>query len=487
MRGNLTKYLKKLMARYGGNLNNFSKNEKDTILEMKVSEMQKLIKSKKITSEELTSIHIGQIEKYDSKINSVCTFTPEIALEISKNIDKNKDFDKPLSGIPILIKDLNSTKGIRTTKGSKIYSDFIPDSDDLVVQNIKKSGAIILGKSNTPEFGAGSHTFNDVFGTTYNPYNTSKTAGGSSGGAGAALASRMVPIAQGSDMGGSLRNPAAWNNVVGFRNSLGRVPNYPNDISYNNFSVNGPMARTVDDIGLLLSIMAGYDSRIPNSINEDPSKFVEINTPKTNNIKIAYTEDLGIYPVSRQIKEGFSDLGFNLENTTPDLPNVDNVFQVFRAYSFAHSHKDHIKNNRNIMKDSLIWNVEKGLNLTSLEIANAESQRLIIDTNISEFFDNYDFLILPSTSVLPFNADEEYVDNIDGQKLETYIDWMGLCYAITVTGCPSISIPAGFSSDGLPMGIQIVGRKLDDLRILELAKLFENETKFYKIKPNIIL
>ena len=295
-------------------------------------------------------------------------------------------------------------------------------------------------------------------------------------------------------MGGSLRNPAAWNNVVGFRNSLGRVPNYPNDISYNNFSVNGPMARTVDDIGLLLSIMAGYDSRIPNSINEDPSKFVEINTPKTNNIKIAYTEDLGVYPVSRQIKEGFSktvkifsDLGFNLENTTPDLPNVDNVFQVFRAYSFAHSHKDHIKNNRNIMKDSLIWNVEKGLNLTSLEIANAESQRLIIDTNISEFFDNYDFLILPSTSVLPFNADEEYVDNIDGQKLETYIDWMGLCYAITVTGCPSISIPAGFSSDGLPMGIQIVGRKLDDLRILELAKLFENETKFYKIKPNIIL
>jgi amidase len=482
------------MARYGGNLNNFSKNEKEKILELKVSEMKELIKSKKITAEELTSLHIEQIEKYDSKINSVCTFTPELALKISKKLDKSKDFDKPLSGIPTLIKDLNSTKGIRTTKGSKIYSDYIPDNDDLVVQNIRNSGAIILGKSNTPEFGAGSHTFNDVFGTTYNPYDTSKTAGGSSGGAGAALASRMVPIAQGSDMGGSLRNPAAWNNVVGFRTSLGRVPNYPNDISYNNFSVNGPMARNVDDIGLFLSVMAGYDPRIANSINEDSSKFIRINTPKIENLRIAYTDDLGIYPVSKQIKEGFSNivktfsnLGFKLENSNPDLPNVDNVFQVFRAYSFAHSHKDHIKNNKNLMKDSLIWNVEKGLNLTSLEIANAESQRLIIDKNISEFFEKYDFLILPSTSVLPFNADKEYIDNIDGKKLDTYIDWMGLCYAITVTGCPSISIPAGFSNDGLPMGVQIVGKKLDELRILEIAKLFENETKFYKTKPNIIL
>ena len=447
------------MEKFGGSLNNFSKSEKQSILEMKISEIKKLLETKKITSEELVNIHIEQVETYNPLINAVCTFTPDLAIEQAKKIDNDSDFSSPLSGIPTFIKDLNLTKGIRTTKGSPIYSNFIPDEDDLVVKKIKSSGAIILGKTNTPEFGAGSHTFNEVFETTVNPYNLGKTAGGSSGGAGAALAARMITIAQGSDMGGSLRNPAAWNNVVGFRTSIGRVPNLPNSKPYNTLSVNGPMARNVDDLSLFLSIMAGYDNRIGNSINEDPKIFSEIKNIKNIDQKIAFSPDLGQYPVSKEIRESFensinifSNLGFKLEEAYPSLPNVDNAFQVLRAYIFADEHKDHIRNNKHQMKETIIWNVEKGLNLSSLEISEAESQRSIIDQNISQFFNQYDFLVLPTTSVLPFDIDQEYIKNIDGTELNTYIDWMALCYAITVTGCPSISIPSGFSKDGLPIG-----------------------------------
>ncbi len=473
-------------------MNNFSNIEKNKILNLKIKEMKELISSGEINSEELVSIHIDQIEKFDSKTNAVCTFTPDFALENARKIDKNKDYNKPLSGIPILIKDLNKTAGIRTTMGSRIYSDFIPKDDDLVVQKIKESGALILGKSNVPEFGAGSHTFNDVFKTTFNPYDLSKTAGGSSGGAGVALAMRMVPMAQGSDMGGSLRNPAAWNNVVGFRTSIGTIPQLPADITYNMMSVNGPMARNIDDLSILLSCMAGYDNRIGNSINEPSERFLDIKLPDPKKIKIAFTHNLGIYPVSQEIKEAFSSsieifskIGFIMEESFPNLENVDNVFQTYRAYTYADAHKEHIVKNRNLMKDTIIWNVEKGLELKGTDLALAESQRSVIDQNIAEFFEKYDFLVLPSTSVLPFDKNIEYIKEIDGVELETYIDWMGLCYAITATGCPSISIPGGFIK-GLPTGIQIVGKKLDDLNVLRIAKIFEEETNFYKIQPNII-
>lgn len=473
-------------------MNNFSNLDKNNILNLNIKEMRKLIISGDISSEELVNIHIDQINKFDSKTNAVCTFTPDFALNIAREQDKSKKFDQPLSGIPILIKDLNKTEGIRTTMGSRIYSDFIPKEDDLVVKKIKDSGALILGKSNTPEFGAGSHTFNDVFETTLNPYDLSKTAGGSSGGAGVALAMRMVPVAQGSDMGGSLRNPAAWNNVVGFRTSIGTVPQLPADITYNMMSVNGPMARNIDDLSVLLSCMAGYDNRIGNSINEPSERFLDIKLPDPKKIKIAYTNDLGIYPVSQDIKEAFnksieifSKLGFIMEEAFPDLENVDNIFQTYRAYTFANAHKEHIVKNRDLMKDTLIWNVEKGLELKATDLALAESQRSVLDQNIAGFFEKYDFLVLPSTSVLPFDKNIEYIKEIDGVELETYIDWMGLCYAITATGCPSISIPGGFIK-GLPTGIQIVGKKLDDLNVLRIAKIFEDETNFYKIQPNII-
>ena len=243
-------------------MTNFSDNDKKEILNLKVTQMKDLLSTGKISNEELVNIHIDQVEKYDSRTNAICTFTPEQAVSEARKLDSNKKFDKPLSGIPIFIKDLTKTKGIRTTMGSRIYENYIPEEDDLVVEKIKNSGSIILGKSNTPEFGAGSQTFNDIFGTTSNPYDLTKTCGGSSGGAGTALAMRMSPLCQGSDMGGSLRNPAAWNNVVGFRTSIGRVPQLPSDITYNNYSVNGPMARNIDDLTLLLSVMAGYDNRI---------------------------------------------------------------------------------------------------------------------------------------------------------------------------------------------------------------------------------
>ena len=473
-------------------MTNFSDNDKKEILNLKVTQMKDLLTSGKISNEELVNIHIDQVEKYDSRTNAICTFTPEQAVSEARKLDSNKKFDKPLSGIPIFIKDLSKTKGIRTTMGSRIYENYIPEEDDLVVEKIKNSGSIILGKSNTPEFGAGSQTFNDIFGTTSNPYDLTKTCGGSSGGAGTALAMRMSPLCQGSDMGGSLRNPAAWNNVVGFRTSIGRVPQLPSGITYNNYSVNGPMARNIDDLTLLLSVMAGYDNRIGNSINENPDKFLRLDTPNPKNIKLAFSHNLGNYPVSKEISENFSNtvktfsnLGFIMEENYPDLENVDNVFQTYRAYSFANTHKEHIKNHRDKMKDTLIWNVEKGLSLSSLDISLAEAQRSIIDVNIAEFFENFDYLVIPTTNVLPFDKNKEYVDEIDGVKLETYIDWMSLCYAITVTGCPSISVPSGFVN-GLPTGVQIVGKKLDDLGVLQIAKIFEEETKYYLKEPDII-
>jgi len=474
---------------------NFSKSDKLTILEMKVSEMKNLLIKNEIKAEELISLHIDQVEKFNKITNAICTFIPDQAISKAKEMDLKNDFELPLSGIPTFIKDLTATKGIRTTYGSRIYSENVPIKDDLIVERIKNSGAIIMGKSNTPEFGAGSQTFNDVFGTTNNPYDTSKTCGGSSGGAAVALACRMAPIAQGSDMGGSLRNPAAWNNVVGFRTSQGRVPNWPYDLPYNSLSVNGPMARTVDDTSLFLSVMAGYDPRFATSINEDPKIFETIIKPSDKKIlRVAYTEDLNIYPVDKDIKKVFnqsisvlSKLGIEMENAAPNLPNVDNVFQIYRAYSFAHSHKNHIKNHRDLMKDTLVWNVEKGMNLSILDMAEAESQRSVIISYMSDFFKKYDYLLLPTTSVLPFGNKIEYVDEIDGIKLNTYIDWMGLCYAITVTGYPSINVPCGFSDKGLPVGMQIVGKEKNELGVLQFAKLFENNTNFYKQKPNIIL
>ncbi|PZC50523.1 MAG: amidase [Chloroflexi bacterium] len=455
------------------------------------------IRSREVSVLEVLDAHLKQIEDINPIVNAFCTLDEERAREYAKKLDHKLAHGTnpgPLYGLPIGIKDLSATKGIRTTKGSPIYANWIPDYDDLIVERFKKAGAIVIGKTNTPEFGAGSQTFNSVFGKTLNPYDLTKTCGGSSGGSAVSLACGMIPIASGSDLGGSLRNPAAWSNVVGMRTSIGRVPIYPTGLPFNSLSVAGPMARTVQDLSLQLSVVAGPDPRVPMSLPEAGEQFLNPLMTDFRGIKLAWSPDLGGYPIDPTIIEQlehqikiFSDLGCEIENASPNLKDADEIFQTIRGYQFAFEHKSHLENHRDQLKKTVIWNTESGLKLLATDIAQAENKRAVLHKRIMEFMDEYDFLLCPVTSVWPFSIDQEYISEINGIPLNNYIEWMAPCYAITVSGLPAISIPAGFSKDGLPLGLQIVGKYREDFQVLQLASAFENATEFNSVRPRLSL
>jgi amidase len=323
--------------------------------------------------------HLEQIQRVNPVVNAICTLVEDHAMEQAQRADKALEADHapgPLYGLPIAIKDLVLTQGIRTTMGSPIYKNFIPDEDALIVEKLKHAGAIVIGKTNVPEFGAGSHTFNEIFGATRNPYNLDRSPGGSSGGAAVALACGMVPIADGSDLGGSVRNPANFNNVVGLRPSPGRVPRYPRDQPWNTLSVLGPMARTVDDVALLLSVMAGYDPRDPISLPEDPAKFRMPLEQDLTDTRIAWSPDLGIFPVEKTVLDviekslpRFTDLGCVVEEAHPDFSDANEIFQVLRAQIFAQGGAEELEKHRQQMKDTVIWNIERGMALTGRDIS----------------------------------------------------------------------------------------------------------------------
>ncbi|MCZ6875131.1 MAG: amidase [bacterium] len=452
-----------------------------------------LIASRQISAVELMTAHLDQIERVNPKVNAICTLVAEPALQAAEQADLRQARGEaigPLHGLPVGIKDLVDTQGIRTTYGSPIYANHVPEQDALVVTRYKQAGAIVLGKTNTPEFGAGSQTFNPVFGATCNPYDLHKTCGGSSGGAGVALACGMLPIAQGSDTGGSLRNPAAWSNVVGFRNSAGRVPVWPSKMGFSALSVTGAMGRTVRDVALQLSVIAGPDPRVPNALQCPADDFRAALGRDFRGVRVAWSRDLGRYPVEPVITQvcdaqrgTFADLGCVVEDAEPDLQGADESFQTVRAYIFAHRHAEHLTRQRDKMKQTVIWNAEQGLRLSALDVARAEEQRTTLHLQMVAFFKQYEFLCLPTTQVPPFSLEQEYPTEINGQPLDTYIDWMGLCYAITMTGCPAISVPCGFTPDGLPVGLQIVGPPHADVAILQLAHAFEQATMFYQRQP----
>ena len=455
-----------------------------------------MIADGEISSEELVSAHLAQIERVNPVVNAMVTMVAESALEQARAADKARsDGDELglLHGLPVAIKDLQDTAGIRTTQGSLIYENYVPTKDALIVERVKKAGAIVIGKSNTPEFGAGSQTFNAVFGSTKNPYDVSKTCGGSSGGAGVALATGMVSIATGSDLGGSLRNPAAWSNVVGIRATPGRVPSVGGDLGWSTLSTDGPMGRTVDDVAFQLSVMAGHDSRSPLSISESGSRFVRSLERDLKDVRIAWSKDLGGRPIDAEnsrVTEAqrhvFEDLGCIVEDDEPDLSSTDEIFQSLRAYSYSIKHETHLRDHRDKMKDTVIWNTERGLEMSAVELARAERLRTRLWEQLMTFFDKYEFLVLPVTSVPPFSIDLEYPTDINGVELETYLDWMWPCYTISVTGLPAMSVPAGFTKDGLPVGLQLVGRPRDEMGLLQLASAFERETGYWKQRPGVI-
>ncbi|MFN0160149.1 MAG: amidase [Burkholderiales bacterium] len=458
------------------------------------TEQAAMVRDKRISALELTQAHLAQIDRVNPKVNAIVTLDAEGALARARAADARQARGEalgPLHGLPVAHKDLFLTRGMRTTMGSPIFKDQVPERSMLVVDRTWDAGAVCVGKTNTPEFGAGSQTFNAVFGATRNPYDLSKTCGGSSGGAGVALATGMVPIADGSDLGASLRNPGNFCNVVGLRPSPGRVPTWPTKHLWGNLGVEGPMARTVADTALLLSVQSGPDDRVPISLMEPGAVFRAPLGRDFKGVKVAFSPGFGgQVPVDRRVEEiiaaqrpVFAALGCVMDDTVPDFSGAHEVFLNLRAHLFELNNGAYLDNHRDLLKETVIWNIEAGRKLSAADIARADAERSRIYERVSAFFEKWEYLVTVVNQVPPFSIDEEYVTEINGEKLATYLDWMKSCYYLTITGHPAISVPAGFTAEGLPVGIQIVGRRNADFAVLQLAYAFEQATKVWKRRP----
>ena len=456
-------------------------------------DLARRIRDRELSVVEVMAAHLAQIERVNPAVNAIVTLLPERAMEAARAADAalvRGEPIGPLHGLPIAHKDLVPTKGIRTTFGSPIYADFVPEEDGLIVERLRGAGAITIGKTNVPEFGAGSQTFNPVFGATPNPYDPGTTCGGSSGGAAVALACGMQPLADGSDLGGSLRNPASFCNVVGFRPSPGRVPVWPTQAAWFPLSVQGPMARTVADVALMLSAIAGPDSRSPIAIAEPGDCFARPLARDFRGVRVAWSRDLGGLPVDPRVttaleaqRHVFADLGCAVEEAAPDLAGAREVFQAWRAWAFELGHGDELRDHRDRMKETIVWNIEQGQRLTGPELARAERRRTELYQTARRFLERFEFLLLPVSQVPPFPIEQPYPTEVAGVPMATYIDWMRSCSDITVLGLPAISVPCGFTPEGLPVGLQIVGRHQDDVGVLQLAHAFEQATGFWRQRP----
>ena len=463
---------------------------------MPATALAQRIRARELSARDVMAAHLQQIERLNPRVNAIVTLLPERAMDGARAADEalaRGTSVGPLHGLPIAHKDLVLTQGIRTTYGSRIYKDFVPDQDALMVQRTRHAGAITLGKTNTPEFGAGSQTFNEVFGATLNPYDLTKTCGGSSGGAAVALACGMLPLADGTDIGGSLRNPASFCNVVGFRTAPGRVPVYPSTTAWSSLSVQGPMARTVQDVALFLSVLAGPDRRVPISIAAPGSTFARPLGRDFKGVRIAWNRTFGGLPVEPRVtaaidaqRPTFEALGCIVEDGTPDFSDADEIFKTWRAWNFALRYGELLQAHRHLMKDTLIWNIEAGEGITGTQLARMATQRTALYQRVCEFMETYEFMICPVSQVPPFDVRQPYITEINGVQMETYIDWMRSCYFVTVTGLPAISVPCGFTPEGLPVGVQIVGRHQDEFGVLQLAYAFQEATQCWQRRPPVV-
>jgi amidase len=386
-----------------------------------------------------------------------------------------------LAGMPVPIKDLTNVAGVLTTQGSPIYKDDVPARSDLLVEHLEASGALIYAKSNTPEFGAGANTFNEVFGATRNPWDTSRSAAGSSGGAAVALATGTAWLAHGSDMGGSLRNPASFCGVVGLRPSIGRVAHTPVAKIDRNLGVQGPMARNVEDLALLLDAMSGEHAADPLSLPSPQTSFLAAARSRRRPLRVAYSPDLGITPVDPEVAAithkaagRFTEAGIIVEEAHPDLREAHDCFQVLRAFDFAISKAGLLREKRDLLKPEVIWNIEQGLKLTVDDLIRAEAQRVAMTARTLAFFQTYDLLLCPATIVAPYPIENRYVAECAGQTFDNYVEWLGIVYAITLVCCPALSLPCGFTSTGLPVGLQMVAAPRGDAQLLAGAAVLED-------------
>jgi amidase len=462
---------------------------------MSAVEMARMIRTKKMSAREALDLHLKQIARVNPKVNAIVTLVPEMAAAAAAKADEmqaRKEKLGPLHGLPVAHKDSMETRGIRTTFGSPLYRDYIPAEDDLIVERIRRAGAITVGKTNTPEFTSGSQTFNAVFGATRNPYDLSKTCGGSSGGAAVALACGLVPVATGSDTGGSLRNPAAFCNVVGFRPSIGRVPNPKAGLAWFTLSTAGCLGRSVADLALVLSTIAGPDARAPLSINEPGESFARPLDRSLKGVRVAWFKDLGGIPFDARVRAAvdahrttFESLGCIVEQAEPDFAPAETAFRVLRAWNTANTYGARLRENPGAFKDTLKGEIEEGLRLTGMDVARAETSHAQLWRRFQAFLEKYEYFVLPTTQLPPFDVNTPYPTEIEGVKFDSYIDWMKSCWYISATGNPSASVPCGFTPEGLPVGLQIVGRNKEDFSVLQMAHAFEKATGFGKKRPEI--
>jgi len=451
--------------------------------------LARLIHARKLSVTEVVRAFIAQIERVNPKVNAIVTFLPEQALKAAKALDRART-KPPLPGLPIAHKDLVPTRGVRTTFGSLVYEHYKPEENHLMVDRLAAAGAILIGKTNTPEFGSGSQTFNRVFGATRNPYDLSKTCGGSSGGAAAAVASGMLPFADGSDLAASLRNPGNYCNVIGLRPAPGRVPNWPAADAWETLAVMGAVARTAEDCAFLMSAMAGPDPRAPVSISEPGSVFAKALRRDFKKVRVAWSRDLGGLPMDPRVsavleaqKKVFQDLGCVIEEAEPDFAGATEAFETLRAVSYVARFRGLLEKHRDKLKDDVIWNIEQGLKLAPEKIARAVTLRSELFHRMRSFLERYEFLLCPVNQLPPYPVETEWPREIAGVKMGNYLDWMKSFYYITITSHPALSVPAGFTPEGLPVGLQIVGRYRDDFGILQLAHGFEVETACWKRRP----
>jgi amidase len=440
------------------------------------------LNSGEVTPLDLLDVLEQRIAEVDGKVNALPTLCFDRARIRARALMQKPTGDRGLlAGQPIPIKDLTNVEGVRTTQGSPIFRDTIPAHSDLMVEHLEDNGGLVYAKSNTPEFGAGANTFNEVFGATRNPWDTSRSAAGSSGGAAVALATGAAWLAHGTDMGGSLRNPASFCGVVGMRPSIGRVAHSPAFKIDRNLTVHGPMARNVEDLALLLDAMSGEHPADPLSLPLLPASFRSAARSGSTPKRIAYSPDLGITPVdpevaaiTRKAAMRFAEAGVIVEEAHPDLREAHECFHVLRAFDFAITKAALLRNKRDQLKPEVIWNIEEGLKLTVEQLERAEAQRVAMTLRTIEFFKTYDLLLAPATIVAPFPVENRYVAECAGKKFDNYVEWLGIVYAITLVCCSALSLPCGFTASGLPVGLQMVAAPRGEARLLAGARVLED-------------
>lgn len=464
---------------------------------MSARHLAALMRARKVSAREIMAAHLDRINRVNPAINAiVARLDDRRCLALADAADQRLAHDEsvgPLHGLPIAFKDLQSAVGFPYTRGSTLYKDQMPTEDSVLVERLRLAGAIPIGKTNTPELGMGSHTYNKVYGTTLNPFDRSKSAGGSSGGAGAALATGMLPIADGSDLGGSLRNPGNFNNVVGFRPTVGLVPSAPNPLPLLGFAVNGPLARSVSDIAFLMSAMAGPDPRDPGCVPSDPAIFRRALDRDFRGTRVAWCPDLGGLPLDPAVRavldaqrETFETLGCRVEDACPDLGDADFIFLTIRAFRTAAAHGPLLAASRDQLKPEAVGEIEAGLALTSADLARAMLRHAELMDRMRRFEQTYEFLLCAVNQLPPFDAALDWPKRVDGVAMDHYVAWMKSAYWISATFRPAISVPAGFTPEGLPVGIQIVGRYRNDFALLQFAHAFEQATRIGDRRPSVV-